>query len=1100
MNAEFTPADAGSRRRISNSLDENLFVEAGAGTGKTTAMVARIVNLIKKGRTTIGRIAAITFTELAAAELRDKVRHELEKSAADSTADASERGRCIEATRGMDGASIQTLHSFAGALLREKPLEAGLPPNFSICDEIEADIRFEEKWQEWLQILQESPASAELLRLLNFGLKPDNLREIAMALHYNYDLLTVPVPAPPPPPRAAVKELIDALPLLRRLGALCTDPEDKMLAHLDRVVQLAEWLSELDPGSDYALNVLRRSRGFAADRVGRKGNWGDGAALADLREKLQELQELRQAEMEAIRQAGLAVLLEQLRLLVLAYVEERRAMGRAEFHDLLVWARGLLRDDPSVRRYFQDKYSHILIDEFQDTDPIQAEIAFYLASWPADGSSDPSLHGAIKRRGVALAAPETADGADLRERNWSRLALLPGKLFVVGDPKQSIYRFRRADIATVDRVRGLMAAGNAPLTHNFRSQKPVIDWVNHVFGQWMKPSPGVQAEYLALEHADLGPEAVLPQCVWRIGAQSGSKIDETRGDESRQVAMLLHHVRTAPWQVRGRDGLLRPAEFRDVCILMPTRTGLDLLERALEDGNIPYRIESQSHILGTQDVLELISCLRSIDSPADQVALVGALRSSAFTCSDVDLLQYVEAGGRLDYTLPGKGEGRVRLALEALKAYHEQRAWTPVDRLIEDFIRGQGMQQGCYGRTRPREKLRRLQMVVDLARAYAKVEGNSLRGYLDWIDRLAGERARMVESPVPDTDEDAVRIMTIHSAKGLEFPIVIMLGLNTADKSSSPTILFDKATGQLEAKTGSQVTQFKTAGYDGVLEGEEEADAAEDVRLMYVAATRARDHLVLSLWRKDEKCRAAQVLGLCLEDDPGWQEVDLSNVTLYAPGAAASPVKKPDTAEDMQSWLAERKIVVERASVPAAESVTGMLKLAKEEAEGGEAYYRTGRGGTNLGRAVHSVLQVIDLATGAGLDDLSRAQAAAEGIADKWREAAKLARNGLESPVVRRAVASGNYHREVFVSAPYEDKLLEGFMDIIFEEEGGLVIADYKTDAIDNEEELMQKKETYEQQAGLYALLANRVTGKKVKEVVLVFLRSGREIAVHPHL
>ena len=1075
MNAEFKPADAESRRRIAESLDENLFVEAGAGTGKTTAMVARIVNLIKKGHTTIGRLAAITFTELAAAELRDKVRHELEKSAADAGADATERGRCVEAARGMDGASIQTLHSFAGALLREKPLEAGLPPNFSICDGIEADIRFEEKWQEWLQILQESPESAELLRLLNFGLKPDNLREIAMSLHYNYDLLTVPVPAPPPPPRAAVKELVDALPLLRRLGALCTDPEDKMLAHLDRVVQLAEWLSELDPKSDYALNVLRRSRGLSADRVGRKGNWGDGGALAELREKLQELQELRQAEMEAVRQAGLSVLLEQLRLLVLAYVEERRAMGRAEFHDLLVWARGLLRDNPSVRRYFQDKYSHILIDEFQDTDPIQAEISFYLASGPEDG-------------------------AGLNERDWSRLTLLPGKLFVVGDPKQSIYRFRRADIATVDRVRGLMSAGNAPLTHNFRSQKPVIGWVNQVFGQWMKPSPGLQAEYLALEHADLGPGVVLPPCVWRIGAQSGSKIDETRGDESRQVAMLLHNVRTAPWQVRGRDGGLRPAEFRDVCILMPTRTGLDLLERALEDGNIPYRVESQSHILGTQDVLELISCLRSIDSPADQVALVGALRSSAFTCSDVDLLQYVEAGGRLDYTSPGKGEGRVRLALEALKAYHEQRAWTPADRLIEDFIRGQGMQQGCYGRVRPREKLRRLQMVVDLARAYAKVEGNSLRGYLDWLDRLADERARMVESPVPDTDEDAVRIMTIHSAKGLEFPIVIMLGLNTADKSSSPTILFDKATGQLEAKTGSQATQFKTAGYDSVLEGEEAADAAEDVRLMYVAATRARDHLVLSLWRKGEKCRAAQVLGLCLEDDPGWQEVDLSNVTLYAPGAPAAQVEKPDTAEEMASWLEERKIVVGRASVPAAESVTGMLKLAKEEAEGGGAYYRTGRGGTNLGRAVHSVLQVIDLTTGAGLDDLSRAQAAAEGIADKWQEVAKLARNGLESPVVRRAVASGNYHREVFVSAPYEGKLLEGFMDIIFEEEGGLVIADYKTDAIDNEEEHPQKKETYERQAGLYAKLANQVTGKKVKEVVLVFLRSGREIEINSNL
>jgi ATP-dependent exoDNAse (exonuclease V) beta subunit len=435
-----------------------------------------------------------------------------------------------------------------------------------------------------------------------------------------------------------------------------------------------------------------------------------------------------------------------------------------------------------------------------------------------------------------------------------------------------------------------------------------------------------------------------------------------------------------------------------------------------------------------------------------------------------------------------------------LKGYHEKRAWTGVDRLIEEFIRGQGMQQACYGRVRPREKLRRMQMVVDLARAYAKVEGNSLRGYLDWIDRLADERARMVESPVPDTDEDAVRIMTIHSSKGLEFPIVIMLGLNTADKSSSPAILFDKDTGQLEAKTGSLATQFKTAGYDVVLQDEEAADAAEDVRLMYVAATRARDHLVLSLWRKGDKCRAAQILSHCGEDEPLWQEVDLSTVTLYSPASPALPAEKPDTAEGMASWLAERAVVVERASVPVAVAVTDIVKMAKEEAEGGEAYYRTGRGGSSLGRAVHSVLQLIDLVTGDGLDGLSKAQAEAEGIAGKWQEVAKLVRNGLDSPVIKRAVASGNYHREVFVSAPYEGRLLEGFMDIIFEEDGGLVIADYKTDAIDNEEELLQKKETYELQAGLYALLANKVTGKKVKEVVLVFLRSGREISLSEKL
>jgi ATP-dependent exoDNAse (exonuclease V) beta subunit len=470
LNAGFKPADADSRTRIEENLDENLFVEAGAGTGKTTALVKRIVNLIKNGRTVIGRLAAITFTEAAAAELRDKVRHGLEQAAAGAAADDTERGLCIEAWRGMDGASIQTLHSFAGALLREKPLEAGLPPNFSICDGIESDIRFEEKWQEWLQFLQESPASADLLRLLNFGLKPDNLRQIAMAMHDNYDLLTLTVPEPPLPPRSAVRELVSSLPLLQRLEAQCTDPEDKMLSHLSRVVQLAGWLSELDPASDYALNVLRRSKSLSC-RFGRKENWG-GTALADLRDRLQELQDLRQTELEAIRQAGLSVLLGQLRLLVLAYSDERRAAGRAEFHDLLVWARNLLRDDPLTRQYFQQKFTHILIDEFQDTDPIQAEIAFYLASGPVDAPGETPLPGGIEHGDTALAAPGAAAEGHPGEDYWTGLLPLPGKLFVVGDPKQSIYRFRRADMSAVDRVRGLMDKNKARLTQSFRSQKP----------------------------------------------------------------------------------------------------------------------------------------------------------------------------------------------------------------------------------------------------------------------------------------------------------------------------------------------------------------------------------------------------------------------------------------------------------------------------------------------------------------------------------------------------------------------------------------------------------------------------------------------------
>jgi ATP-dependent helicase/nuclease subunit A len=203
-----------------------------------------------------------------------------------------------------------------------------------------------------------------------------------------------------------------------------------------------------------------------------------------------------------------------------------------------------------------------------------------------------------------------------------------------------------------------------------------------------------------------------------------------------------------------------------------------------------------------------------------------------------------------------------------------------------------------------------------------------------------------------------------------------------------------------------------------------------------------------------------------------------------------------DTEANRERWIADRAAVLKQASRSPAIAVTALAHLDKEEAERGEVYYRKGRGGTSLGRAVHSVLQSIDLPTGEGLEEMARAQAAAEGIHDKWKEVAGLAGRGLKSEVVKRAIASKKYHREVFVSVPYESVLIEGFIDLLFEEDGGLVVVDYKTDVLDNEEEEMKRQDRYQLQAGTYALTIENATSKPVKEVVLLFLRSGKEMRV----
>ena len=860
---------------------------------------------------------------------------------------------------------------------------------------------------------------------------------------------------------------------IQRLLLLAKDREtDKLVPHVEHVLALARRVQAAGSDSDQAISALATTRTLAAGKKGAQPDWRIDKATGvngctALKALLRDLEELRSREVAALREALALPVLESLRRVVLDYAAERKREGRAEFHDLLFWARDLLRGSPEARAHFQMKFSHILIDESQDTDPIQAEIAFFLAGNPGDSLSRTT-------------------------ENWKNMAVVPGKLFVVGDPKQSIYRFRRADIAIMEEVRGRLQE-TLELSLNHRSQANILTWVNHVFGQWMgEGSPPLQARYISLEPRPSMPSVTPGHGVSWIGGPIKASADGVRKAESQELAGLLKAIRAGQWRVRDeeREGEVRPASYRDVCVLIPARTGLRELEQALDDANLPYRVESQSLVLNTQDVRELVACLRAIDSPADQVAVAAALRSSAFACSDVDLLQFVEAGGRFDYFRPGGATGLVRDGLDALLGYHRLRTWVHPDELIERFIRERRMVEASFGRQRPRERWRRLRFVVERARAYAQAEGSTLRGFLDWMERQAEEGARMIEVPVPETDEDAVRIMTIHASKGLQFPIVVLAGIGARPVSRTRQVIFDRATGAVEVRVGGDDAKFATSGYEGAQAKEKEAQMAEAVRLMYVAATRARDHLLVSLYHQDGNgSHAARIRRACESRSDLWAPAppSLMGLDLDSP-VTATPVP---TAEEVQrqreEWQQRRTAIVKGASVKAALAATDLARVDKEEAERGEAPHRRGRGGTNVGRAVHGVLQTIDLDTGAGLDETARAQAAAEGIPDRWPDVARLSRTALGMEPVRRAVASGRYYREVFVGAPVDGALLEGFIDLLFEEDGGLVIVDYKTDAV-AAGEVEDAKQRYEVQAGVYALAAQRITGKPVREALLLFL------------
>ncbi len=785
------------------------------------------------------------------------------------------------------------------------------------------------------------------------------------------------------------------------------------------------------------------------------------------------------------QQAALDVLIGRLRGFVRSYADERRHEGRIEFHDLLVLARDVLQRDTRVRAALAERFRALLIDEFQDTDPLQIEIAVLLAS----------------------------DDPEAGERPWWEVTITPGRAFFVGDPKQSIYRFRRADLELYHRVERELRTGRRELTQNFRSVPGILDWVNHVFAELFDGAePGAQAAHVQLvAQRGAGPGPAPPVATFG-GPADVQLVAEVRAVEADAVAALVRRIKDDKWEITDSvTGTVRRARYDDVALLLPTRTALPDLEDALEHADVPVRIESQSLVFATAEVRDLLSILTVLDDPTDEIALVASLRSPAFGCGDDELVDYYMRGGRWDYRravpddLPG--DHPVAAALGALRRLHEARWWQSVSQTVEAIVRERRMFELAVTHRRPRDHWRRIRFFLDQARAYDAASGRGLRGFIEWVQQLADERARAVEIVVPEPDDDALRVLTVHGAKGLEFPIVILAGLNVAPPNRATPVLWNPD-GTFEVRVGraAQGTRFETPGWHDRSAREDALDAAERLRLLYVASTRARDHLLVSLHHKRTDRLDTHAALLCEHGDGAPAAVlDLDAAEPTAAPAATetdghTPSEGPD---DRAAWIAARGELLARAGRPATVAATTLAKeaegpadattmdpgLAKDEPGDDRPAWRRGRAGTSVGRAVHAVLQTVDLATGDGLDATARAQALAEGIPQREAEVRALARSVLQSATVRGAVTGGRYWREVPVAAIVDGVTVEGFVDLLIETLEGLVVVDYKTDQTPSDAELDAAMDRYRAQGAAYALALERALGSRVARCVFVFAR-----------
>jgi ATP-dependent exoDNAse (exonuclease V) beta subunit len=762
----------------------------------------------------------------------------------------------------------------------------------------------------------------------------------------------------------------------------------------------------------------------------------------------------------------------------------------------------MLRDPAhgwAVRRALRDRYSHLLLDEFQDTDPIQCELAALLAS------ADP----------------------DAGEMAWDAVTIEAGRLFVVGDPKQSIYRFRRADIAAFLGAREAFHGEIHHLTRNFRTVAPVIEFVNATFGDLIAAAPGSQPEYVALDAVRDGPPGGPAVTLLGTDAHDDApRADELRAREAADVAATVVRAMEERWPVArtAADGTETwdPCRLGDICILLPARTSLGQLEDALEAAGIPARAETSSLVYGTREIRDLLLALRAVDDSTDELSLVAALRSPLFGCGDDDLYTYaVEHGGRWDHRVPLPetlpGDHPVGEAMRLLAGWHDARLWQSPSELLDRIVRERRVLELGFAHQRPRDLWRRVRFVVDQARAFSESGGGGLRDFLHWADLQSAEGARVVETVLPETDDDAVRILTIHGAKGLEFPVTILSGMTTAAvrRRGGVQLVFPHDGDGYALAVSSSITTDEFDRYQPI---DEQMDFHEKLRLLYVGATRARDHLVVSVHRKERALpddRAqwthAELLWHAAESAPHWQAAaPADGDRSLDPGSLTAAVAGRSVAVDHAAWASARRDALDRAAVPRVLAATTVARIEamRTQAAGAEPLvdgsdvdpglakdardlelppWNKGRYGTAVGRAVHAVLQTVDLATGDGIDAAASAQAAAEGVMGMEPEIAALARAAVASDVVRDAVANG-FRREMYVAAPVGGRLLEGYVDLVYRTDAGLVVVDYKTDAWGSPADLDAKVERYRLQGASYALALETATGEPVARCVFLFL------------
>jgi ATP-dependent helicase/nuclease subunit A len=1021
-----------------------VFVSAGAGTGKTSVLVERFVRAVCEQGLDVESLLVITYTRKAAGELRARIR-----------AGLRDRGRHDLALR-LDGAWISTIHGFCSRLLRAHPFPVGLDPHFHELADDQAAVLRGEAFERALGAFC-APRDPERLRLLA-TYSTDGLRKMLTGVYETLRSAGRELRLELGEHAGVEERLAELHEAARRLAA---DPDAS-----DRQLVAANAALALGGNPEQVLDLDLPATG---DRA---------AEFRGARDRLQ------QAALEELAARDSELLQELLDLFASEYAAAKARESALDFEDLQLYARDLLRDDERVRQTEQLRFRSIMVDEFQDTNRLQCDL-------------------------IDLLRHDTCD------------------VFFVGDEFQSIYGFRHADVA-VFRERRAAAASRLPLTQNYRSRPEVLAAVNYLFGEEF--GEGYQPLAASGEFADpvFGHPVELLVSDKHAYREAGTS---WREGEARAIARRVRELVDSG-----------AASCGEIVLLFAAGTDAEQYESALRAEGLPtYRATGRGYF-GQQQVVDLLAYLRLLHNRYDDEALATVLASPFVGVSnDALVLIRRHAGKRplysgIERTLPEALAGDDERLVRAFKQRYERlvaaSARTSLERLCEEVVGAHDYDLAVLARWDGKRRYANLRKLMRLARSYEEVRGADIEGFVKFIRDQEAVGAAQLEAVSEEEGADAVRLLTIHAAKGLEFKVVIVAdaGRDTAGAPSSDEILVrpDGSFGfrVIHPASGKRKGVFD---YDAVREAERREDRAERLRLYYVAMTRAIDRLVVSgaidLERaQDRETPIGWVLGRldaqaeiesASEAPVELQQGDARFVLSVDRGVRAEPQPVEVVAEEGQLALfAELPVSppprgyrlpelvppapaplhrVRRLSYSAlalfercsyryyAERVAGLREVR------GTGFGDGGLKATEVGDAAHRLLEVVDLAAPAQPDLEVVGTWYPSVTPDELERIGTFVRSYCESELAARIATLDGARAERPFAFEHDGVLLHGRLDVLWRDGARALVLDYKTNSLEEgtPEEIVEAD--YRLQRLVYALACFRAGADEV-EVVYHFL------------